>query len=422
MTVVYWLTRDVRLDDNPALSKAAQGEALVCVFMVDPRWFEPSPFGWPSMGPHRWAFLWQSLMELESSLSAFGQRLIIRWQTPESGLPEIIKAVDGNRLVASRPTAIDEWRQWRVIEAALPCIQCDLVETLTLFNETDLPFKLGALPDTFSKFRRLIEKQPLQPAKSIGEPSSLPPAIKLPDLDQRHRCPARNFLDSAFAGGQLMVKNHLHRYIWDDQSILTYKETRNALDDESASSRFSPWLAAGSLSVRRLSTQIRQFEVEVARNESTYWLYFELLWREYFQWSSRQRGSQLFRPPAGAGQTPGLKTDSMAFKRWLRDSNTHALVRAGRVQLETTGYLSNRMRQIMASACIYDGHFDWRIGAEWFEHFLVDYDVASNYGNWQYIAGIGADPRGGRVFNIDKQCRQYDAEGEYRRRWLNVEH
>ena len=106
------------------------------------------------------------------------------------------------------------------------------------------------------------------------------------------------------------------------------------------------------------------------------------------------------------------------FRRWLSDPATHALVRAGRVQLETTGYLSNRMRQIIASACVYEGHFDWRLGAAWFEHFLVDYDVASNYGNWQYIAGVGADPRGGRVFNLEKQVSQFDADGSYRKRWL----
>lgn len=417
MTTVYWLTRDLRLDDNPALHEAAKDSTLVCVFMVDPHWFEPGPFGWSPMGPQRWALLWQNLRALESSLEAMGQRLVVRWQRPEEGVPEVVKAVGAQRLVASRPTAIDESGRWQAIERALPSVRCDLVETLTLFNETDLPFKLETLPDTFSKFRRSIEKPDLSPEKPLDSPASLPWPVHGLDLDQRLQCPAPSLSKSSFVGGEVGGSAHLESYLWKDQSILTYKITRNALDDWSSSSKVSPWLAAGALSARRIAAEILQFEENIERNESTYWLYFELLWREYFQWYSRNRGRDLFVTTALTLQ-PERSSDSVGFNRWLTDSTTHALVRAGRAQLETTGYLSNRMRQIMASACIYEGHFDWRLGAAWFEHFLVDYDVASNYGNWQYIAGVGADPQGGRVFNLEKQANQFDADASYRQRWL----
>ena len=86
-------------------------------------------------------------------------------------------------------------------------------------------------------------------------------------------------------------------------------------------------------------------------------------------------------------------------------------------ELFLTGYLSNRMRQIVASYLIYDLECDWRKGAQWFESQLIDYDVYSNQGNWLYIAGHGTDPRGGRAFNVSKQAQEYDADGEYRRRW-----
>ena len=86
-------------------------------------------------------------------------------------------------------------------------------------------------------------------------------------------------------------------------------------------------------------------------------------------------------------------------------------------QLNETGYMSNRGRQIVASYFIYELNLDWRFGAAYFEQQLLDYDVAANWGNWQYIAGVGADPRGGRQFNIEKQTRQYDPEGEFIRRW-----
>ena len=88
-------------------------------------------------------------------------------------------------------------------------------------------------------------------------------------------------------------------------------------------------------------------------------------------------------------------------------------------QLSATDYLSNRGRQIAASCLINELEGDWRYGAAWFENQLIDYDVAANWGNWQYLAGVGADPRGGRHFNLAKQTEIYDADGRYRSRWLD---
>jgi deoxyribodipyrimidine photo-lyase len=86
-------------------------------------------------------------------------------------------------------------------------------------------------------------------------------------------------------------------------------------------------------------------------------------------------------------------------------------------QLNSTGYMSNRGRQIVASCLVNELRLDWRFGAAYFEQQLLDYDVASNWGNWQYIAGVGMDPRGGRHFNIEKQTRQFDPEGAFIREW-----
>jgi deoxyribodipyrimidine photo-lyase len=88
-------------------------------------------------------------------------------------------------------------------------------------------------------------------------------------------------------------------------------------------------------------------------------------------------------------------------------------------QLNATGYMSNRGRQIAASALIHELGLDWRCGAAYFEQQLIDYDPASNWGNWQYIAGVGADPRGGRQFNLEKQTKMYDPDGAFINRWTN---
>lgn len=86
-------------------------------------------------------------------------------------------------------------------------------------------------------------------------------------------------------------------------------------------------------------------------------------------------------------------------------------------ELNRTGFMSNRGRQVVASYLIHRMRIDWRLGAAYFEKMLIDHDPASNYGNWLYIAGVGNDPRGGREFNIERQTQQYDAEGNYVKLW-----
>ena len=112
--------------------------------------------------------------------------------------------------------------------------------------------------------------------------------------------------------------------------------------------------------------------------------------------------------------------DPEAFARWCAGRTGHAFIDAGMRELAATGWLSNRMRQVVASYLIHDLRGDWRAGAAWFEAQLVDYDVYSNQGNWLYIAGRGTDPRGGRRFDPDRQAAMYDTDGAYRARWCSV--
>ncbi len=105
------------------------------------------------------------------------------------------------------------------------------------------------------------------------------------------------------------------------------------------------------------------------------------------------------------------------LQRWTTGQTGHPFVDAGMRELRATGYLSNRMRQVVASYLIHDLKVDWRAGAAWFESQLIDYDVYSNQGNWLYIAGVGTDPRGGRRFNPDKQAADHDPAGAYQKKW-----
>ncbi|MEA3643932.1 MAG: FAD-binding domain-containing protein, partial [Lamprobacter sp.] len=140
---------------------------------------------------------------------------------------------------------------------------------------------------------------------------------------------------------------------------------------------------------------------------------------EFFHWHALADPRPLFRFH-GRGKARKLRHctfEPRNFARWCQGDTNFPLVNALMHQLVATGWMSNRGRQIAASCLIHEYGIDWRYGAAFFEQHLIDYEVASNYGNWQYIAGVGADPRGGRHFNIDKQTAEHDPEGVFVAKW-----
>jgi deoxyribodipyrimidine photo-lyase len=244
-----------------------------------------------------------------------------------------------------------------------------------------------------------------------------------------------------FAGTQGGLE-HVQQY-FERKLAHSYKATRNQLSGLDYSTKFSVWLASGALSARMLYKQLQDFEAEHGANDGSYWIWFELLWRDYFRFLHLRFGNQLYRrsglrQPATSGQTgqrrikpelnPGvaqaaggavIATPAQAeqFQRWCHGECGEPFVDAGMRELRHTGYLSNRLRQVVASYLIYDLKLDWRAGAAWFEAQLIDYDVYSNQGNWLYIAGLGTDPRGGRAMRTDKQALEHDRDSTYRKQW-----
>lgn len=219
-------------------------------------------------------------------------------------------------------------------------------------------------------------------------------------------------------GGELSANSHINQY-FERRLPDTYKQTRNQLIGMDYSSKFSPWLAFGCCSARSIARRLKQYESIFGANDGTYWLWFELLWRDYFRFLHFKYGKSLYRANGLADRGPD-NFDQQKFQMWSSGSTGEDFIDAGMRELNKTGFLSNRMRQVVASYWIYDMKGDWRAGAAWFESQLIDYDVYSNQGNWLYIAGRGTDPRGGRHFNSKKQAQDHDSDGAYRSMWLNA--
>ena len=153
------------------------------------------------------------------------------------------------------------------------------------------------------------------------------------------------------------------------------------------------------------------------KNESTYWIFFELLWRDYFRFIMIKYGEKLFYKRGLNLSKENIKHDFTRFESWTTGKTKNKFINAGMNELRSKGFLSNRMRQIVASYLINELGCDWRAGAAWFESKLIDYDVYSNQGNWAYISGCGTDPRGGRFFNVEKQQKTYDGKSTYQLFW-----
>jgi len=427
---LLWFRNDLRLHDQPALLASIEQAAVwLPVYIFDTRLFYKTLYGWPRTGPFRGRFLLQSLAELRRRLRECGSDLLIRVGIPEEIIPELCRQFGITDLYFGKEYAPYEEAQEMVLANALRDSGTSLHsrETASLCSLDALPFARKTIPDVFTAFRQKVEALGVYPVP-LPVPESLPP---LPDVD----CGAMPLPETLgfkeilpdkraavfFEGGETAALARLKEFVWDSAAVQSYFETRNEMLGLNNSSKLSAWLSNGSLSARQIMQEIRAFEKERGANKSTYWIGFELLWRDFFRFSMAKHGTQYFRA-GGLYNKPQTKhlalAEPEALNRWIYGKTGDALVDANMNELRLTGYMSNRGRQNVASYLVHDLKVDWRAGASWFESQLTDYDVYSNYGNWAYLAGVGCDPRKDRYFNTQRQASVYDPEGVYRKRWL----
>lgn len=425
-TIIYWFRNDLRLADNPALIQACHSaKQLIPVYCHDSSQDILQPWAFKRVGVHRQHWLRVNLADLADQLKQHGSALIELSGNPPEMLATLARQVGASSIFCEEIAAPEEQAQVAALRGS--GINVNTQWQSTMLHPDNLPFQARDLPDVFSVFRNRIERDLVRPELPLAAPRIFP---SLPDgFDDAYSSPrtmvtataeadARSSFPyhlPAFAGGETTARSHLERYL-SRKLAHSYKATRNGLTGIDYSSKCSPWLAMGAISARTIDAEIKRFESEHGANDGTYWLWFELLWRDYFRLLHLKYGRRLYLA-GGLTQQPDPAHDKAAFVQWCRGETGQPLVDAGMRELAATGYLSNRLRQIVASYLIYDLACDWRAGAAWFESQLIDYDVYSNQGNWLYIAGRGTDPRGGRRFNPEKQAHDYDPAGEYQALW-----
>ncbi|XP_031276418.1 cryptochrome DASH, chloroplastic/mitochondrial isoform X3 [Pistacia vera] len=400
---IVWFRNDLRVLDNEALYKAwISSEMVLPVYCVDPRLFNATyNFGFPKTGASRAQFLMECLADLRKNLMNRGLNLLIQHGEPEEIIPSLAKSFGAHTVYAQKETCSEELNVERLVRKGLQqvvlsvqskdssriCPKLQLIWGTTLYHLDDIPFSPSTIPDVYTQFRKYFQavEAKCTVRGCIRVPTSLGPAPSVgdwgcvPSTEQLGLQSQKVSRGMKFMGGESAAVGRVHEYFW---------------------------------------KKVKRYERERHANDSTYWVLFELIWRDYFRFISVKYGNSIFHLGGPRKLEYKWSQDQKLFESWRDGCTGYPLIDANMKELSATGFMSNRGRQIVCSFLVRDMGIDWRMGAEWFETLLLDYDPCSNYGNWTYGAGVGNDPREDRYFSIPKQAQTYDPEGEYVAYWL----
>jgi deoxyribodipyrimidine photo-lyase len=429
---LVWYRNDLRVHDHEALLNATRhADKVLGVYCFNPDDYITLPNGFPKTGSIRAKFILESVAALKIKLQQLGCDLLVYVGKPEDIIPKLCADLAIYEVYYHREAATNELLVEDKLDERLFKLKVSFKGFWghTLFHLEDLPFTIKRLPELFTDFRKQVEResevrgcfelpQKINPITPV--PNTQLPTLQnlgLVDVEIDHRSVLQ------FKGGEEAALARLNEYIWQNNDLKNYKETRNEMLGANYSSKFSAWLALGCISPRKIYDEVKRYENERIINDSTYWLIFELLWRDYFRFIALKHGSAIFKVGGLQNLHVKWKSNKDLFELWRAGKTGFPLIDANMNELLLTGFMSNRGRQNVASFLTKNLGINWQWGAQWFESQLIDYDVCSNYGNWNYAAGIGNDARGFRYFNIIKQAQQYDADGTYVKHWfpqLNV--
>lgn len=424
MNGLIWFRNDLRTIDNHSLYNACtENEKVIGVYCLDPRHYETTPFGFKKTEKFRTKFLLQTLHELQQNLLEKNIRLLIYYGYPEQLIPEISAKYQIDTIYSQNEWTSEEISVEQEIRNLIT-VNWKTYYDQFLFHPDDIPFDdWEKIPEVFTDFRKQLEKKirvrptvtiSAKPQSNLIEETTPIPGLENLGLEDFKQPEKTAF---PFKGGEIQAKKRIKEYFWDSNKLSVYKKTRNGLVGKNYSSKLSAWLANGSISARTIYWEVQQYEKKIVKNEDTYWLIFELIWRDYFKYISLKHGNKLFKLSGILEKEYKWNQNPKALNQWINGNTPEHFVNANMIEIQKTGWMSNRGRQNVASYWAKEWEQDWRIGAAYFESLLIDYDVHSNYGNWMYNAGVGNDPRD-RKFNIKRQAELYDADGKFQKIWL----
>jgi len=428
---IVWFRQDLRVHDNEALSDAQkQAQEVIPIYVFDERLFRGKTrwYGFRKTERYRAKFIIESVADLRQSLRQLGSDLIVRVGKPEEVIFELARQIKTNWVFCNRERTEEEIQVQDALEKNLWSIGQEMryYRGKLLYYTADLPFPINHTPDTFSQFRKEVERyvpvrdplpvpDPFGPVTAAIHPGDIP---TLEDLGYADFEPdPRAAID--FTGGESAALERLDYYFWQSGAVNQYKESRDHLLGEDYSTKFSPWLAQGCLSPKMVYHELERYEAERGAAGSTYEIFYQLMLRDFYRFMAKKHENKIFLKGGVEGERhPEWRNDRKLLQRWKEGRTGVPFIDANMREIKNTGYMSNRGRQLTAGFLVHDLGVNWQMGAEYFESLLIDYDVASNWCNWQEMAGVGPDSRDGRSINVLAQAQRLDPDGAFVKTWI----
>ncbi|MDO1583699.1 cryptochrome/photolyase family protein [Rhizobium oryzicola] len=415
--VILWFRKDLRLDDNGALTAAAQsGRPVICVYIREPESERTGPLG----GAQAW-WLHHSLSALLKSVEAIGGQLLLRSGKAADVLRKLAEQTGSDRVLFNRHYERDDLDAEIIAALQEDRIEVKRFKGQLLHDPHSMRTGTGGSYRVYTPFWKALDRdgdprEPLDPPKKISSSLINLETEVLKDWDLLPKNPnwAAEF-DRIWTPGEKGAWTKLAAFT--KKPIQTYKKDRDFPGLGDATSNLSPHLAFGEISPARVWFATRQLG-EFANADIIHFRK-ELVWREFSyhllasfpQLPVKNWNDKFDRFPWSKNRD--------GFTAWTRGMTGYPIVDAGMRQLWRHGYMHNRVRMITASFLIKDLMIDWRQGEAWFRDTLVDADVASNAANWQWVAGSGADAAPFfRVFNPILQGEKFDPDGSYVREFV----
>ncbi|CAJ1367947.1 unnamed protein product [Effrenium voratum] len=322
------------------------------VYVFDPRHFQRTGSGVWKTGAFRALFLLQSVRVLKRRLRSVGSDLLVKVGKPEELLPELLDK--GSMVVTQDEVTSEELDVDRALQRALGTEALEYCWGSTLFHRDDLPFKdLRNAPDVFTVFKNQVEpemaarvnevpdsfrggkkaKSDMKVRPCLPEPGA--GSLPLPELGaglefdlvfepqwqdlpypEQVEPPEVEGAALHFEGGEEAALARLRHYLFDTDAVASYFDTRNGMLGPDYSTKLAPWLAHGCVSPGKVFEQIREYEKERVANKSTYWVLFELMWRDFYRFFAAKHGNKIFQLHGLGGGRAAWKSDKEAFQLW----------------------------------------------------------------------------------------------------------
>jgi deoxyribodipyrimidine photo-lyase len=388
-TEIVWFRRDARVGDNPAWAAGTRADMVVPLFVIDPEIFD-------RVSERRQALLVEGLSQLDEQLDELGGRLCVERGDPTEVLPRLAEELGAERVHVSREITPYGTHRDRSIAGKV-----DLVEHEGLYVQPpgSVRTQQNEVYKVFTPFYNSWSEVdvPDEPEPGDAEVSG-ETGDGLPGV-----------IESPIPAGPLAAAERLAEF---EERVEDYAEERNRPDLD-ATSHLSVDLKYGWISPRQIIREIGTH----SKGRSAF--VRQLAWRDFYAQLMAEMPRLVEEPLRSEYTAINWKNRQDDFEVWKNGQTGYPLVDAGMRQLVAEGWMHNRMRLVVGSFLVKDLLIDWRKGERFFRHHLIDGDVSQNVGNWQWVAGTGADAAPYfRVFNPVKQSEKFDPEGTYIRKWV----